>query len=269
MPKLTILKNPGAEAINNTNARKTFRVPIAKIVRRPPFSTLYPIADETKALIKKDMLEHGYDDTNPVKLWRHELDNGEEELLLIDGNTRLESAQEIALTEITASYLFFDNETEALAYALHQQRARRNLSQAQLLTIIETVDTPVEGFRGPPPADDPKTEPRPAGKSADHTAAVVGTSRATVERTRAVLKHPDAAEAVRSGKKTINTAYKDIKGHATPPHENPTRGADYYFLRFRGKAPDTAILSLARALASIGRVKKTELQQIEAKLRID
>ena len=47
---------------------------------------------------------------------------------------------------VTAFEKTFASEAEALAYAIHTQKDRRNLSDAELLRLIELVDRPQEGF---------------------------------------------------------------------------------------------------------------------------
>jgi hypothetical protein len=69
----------------------------------------------------------------------------------IDGYTRVHAAEELGLLHVTAYEKSFASEAEALAYAIHTQRDRRNLSDAELLRLIELVDQPQNGFQSPLP----------------------------------------------------------------------------------------------------------------------
>lgn len=86
---------------------------------------------------------------------------------------------------------------EALVYAIHTQKDRRNLSDAEILRLIELIDQPQDGFHSTIAAFEAiGDKPR---KTAELTADAIGTSRAKVERARTVLADPEATEAVRRG----------------------------------------------------------------------
>jgi ParB family chromosome partitioning protein len=113
---------------------------------------------------------------------------------------------------VTAYEKTFASEDEALAYAIHTQRDRRNLSDAELLRLIELVDRRQEGFRSPLAAIEANGS-RPS-KSADLTADAIGTSRAKIERARVVLSDPEESAAVRRGEKTIPRRQKMLRPSA-------------------------------------------------------
>jgi hypothetical protein len=59
-----------------------------------------------------------------------------------------------------------------------------------------------------------------------HTATAIGTSRAKVERARAVLDDPEEANAVRTGKKTIHQAALDAKAKRVPLYGRSSIGTN-------------------------------------------
>jgi hypothetical protein len=95
------------------------------------------------------------------------------------------------------------DEDAAIRYAIPDQRDRRNLTNADLMRFIEAVDRRKTAGR---PEKLASTEAN-FEKSAEQTARIVGTSRATVERARAIIDHaeedPAIKEAVLRGRKSI------------------------------------------------------------------
>jgi ParB-like chromosome segregation protein Spo0J len=166
------------------------------------------------------MEANGFDPSKPVNIWK----KPDGTRVLIDGYTRVRAAEELGLLRVTAYEKIFASEAEALAYAIHTQRDRRNLSDAELLHLIELVDRPQEGFNTPV-ASIEATEEKPH-KTAEITAVAVGTSRAKVERARVVLSDPDEAAAVQRGEKTIHQAANAAKAKRdtqhTPLKKRPT-----------------------------------------------
>ena len=114
------------------------------------------------------------------------------------------------LLDVTVIYRDFATDAEALEYAIHNQRDRRNLTDAQIFKAVEAIDAPVTGFKTAIAslgaiAENP-------GKTANVTAKKAGTSGKKVERIRAIEKVPKLAAEVKAGKKSINRAYREIKG---------------------------------------------------------
>ena len=77
------------------------------------------------------MRQHGYDGAHPIAVWGD---------IPIDGNTRLKAAQQAGLTHVPVIYRSFASEEEALKYAIHCQRDRRNLTDADILRLVEELD---------------------------------------------------------------------------------------------------------------------------------
>ena len=215
MAKLTITKRPEQAKANNTTVRESFTVSPGRLVQRPPFDGLYPIDPEVLARITVHMKSNGYDHGQPITVWRHELENGEEERAIVDGNTRLQAARAAGLLEVTVVYRSFASDQEALEYAIHNQRDRRNLTDSAIFRAVEALDAPVTGFKGSPLAQRRAIEKNP-GKTANVTAKKIGTTARKVETIRAVKKNPRLAAEVKAGKKSINRAYREIKGTRLP-----------------------------------------------------
>lgn len=294
------------QRIRALQATAPVMLPIQQIVRRPPFSNLFPINPETYARIVQSIKENGYDQAQAVTLLRYEVD-----LLLIDGNTRDLAAAEAGLSEIPARILENLTIEEALQYAIRLQRDRRNITDSDIMQFMLNAD--LAALPGP-------------GKTRDKIALMFGRSPVTIqkfltvrdkadeetksrivraeetvsraydrivgapERVTVTLRDlpspvPDETETAASG--LPETSGPDTLGTESPhsPRERPDpsgeqtdkprpaeksealRGADYYILKLRGQLEPPAILSLARGLASLGRVKKTELAIIEARLK--
>jgi ParB family chromosome partitioning protein len=206
MPKLTMTTRPDKAAVNNSADRAIgVALFLDQITKAEPFASLFTIKPEVFEAIKADMKTNGFDPSKPVNVWKKA--NGTR--VLIDGYTRVRAAEELGILRVTSYEKFFTSEAGALAYAIHTQRDRRNLSDAELLRLIEVLDQPQEGFRSTIAAIEANGE-KPK-KTAEITAQAVGTSRAKVERARAVLADPEEAAAVRRGDKTIHQAAHDTK----------------------------------------------------------
>jgi|GEM_PF-1574099 ParB family chromosome partitioning protein len=201
------MSNPEKAAVNNSIARPVGReMFLDQITKADPFQSLYSIKPEVLKAIRSDMEAHGFDHSKPVNVWNR--DDGSR--ILVDGYTRVLAAEEAGLLTVTAFESSFTDEASALAYAVHMQRDRRNLTDAELLGLVEKIDNPMAGFKG----HHSRNVAQLAGaskKTAEDTAKTVGVSVRQIEKIRAVLRHPEEAVAVRKGEKTINKAEKDAK----------------------------------------------------------
>ena len=201
MAKLTMTTKPEKASVNNSGEKAVgVELYLDQITKAEPFASLFSIKAEVFEAIKADMAVNGFDPSKPVNVWK----KPDGTRVLIDGYTRVRVAEEIGLLRVTAYEKSFASEAEALAYAIHTQHDRRNLSDAELLRLIELVDKPQEGFRSPLASIEANDGQR--RKTAEITADAVGTSRTKVERARAVLSDPEEAAAVRRGEKTIHQA---------------------------------------------------------------
>lgn len=212
MPKLTMTTRPDKAAVNNSGEKAVgIELYFDQITKAEPFASLFSIKAEVFEAIKTDMAVNGFDPSKPVNVWR----KPDGTRVLVDGYTRIRAAEELGFLRVTAYEKTFASEADALAYAIHTQRDRRNLSDAELLRLIELVDKPQEGFRSPL-APIGANEPV-APKTAAITADAIGISARKVERARAVLSDPEEAAAVRRGEKTIHQAAEATKAKRAVP----------------------------------------------------
>lgn len=210
MAKLTMTTRPEKASVNNSGEKAVgIELYLDQITKAEPFASLFTIKPEVFEAIKADIGSNGFDPSKPINVWK----KPDGTRVLIDGYTRVLAAEELGLLRVTAYEKTFASEAEALAYAIHTQKDRRNLSDAELLRLIELLDRPQEGFRSTIAAFEANGG-KPM-KTADITAEAIGTSRAKVERARAVLADPAEATAVRKGEKTIHQAAQDIRGKRT------------------------------------------------------
>jgi ParB-like chromosome segregation protein Spo0J len=165
---------------------------------------LFPIEQLTLEAITKSIRDHGFDWERPLMVWK----NGDE-LVVIDGHTRLDAARKARLKEVPCVLRKFPDERAALDYAIREQRDRRNMSREQqaayVLRVVEALDRPAQGERTDFPPD--------GGKSgAERTAELAGTSVRQVERARRVKGSGDeqVKQAVRNGKLTLAKAEREI-----------------------------------------------------------
>jgi len=201
-----------------------------KIKTGEPFESLFPVDAHTLDAIAKDMELHGYDDAHPIVLW-------DEKGIVIDGHTRLQAAIAAGIDDVLVIRNSFEDEDAAVEYAIHCQRDRRNLSDADMLRWIAEVDkrkTAQEraheggkaGGRGRGDSLAPDGVKLSEKKSAAATAAVVGTSARKVERARTVLDKAtdEVKQAVEKGEMSINQAYNETVNPREPrdPLDAPT-----------------------------------------------
>jgi hypothetical protein len=206
MARLTMTTKPEKASVNNSGEKAVgVELYLDQITKAEPFASLFTIKSEVFEAIKSDMEANGFDPSKPVNVWR----KPDGTRILIDGYTRVRAAEELSLLRVTAYEKTFASEAEALAYAIHTQRDRRNLSDAEILRLIELVDRPQDGFHSPlAPTGANESS---LSKTAVITADAVGISTRKVERARVVLSDPDEAAAVRRGGKTIHQAAQAAK----------------------------------------------------------
>jgi ParB family chromosome partitioning protein len=181
------------------------------IKTKAPFNELFSIDPGVLRAIKEHMESYGYDESHPIVLW-------EEEGVVLDGHTRLEAARQVGIEDVAVHYQNCADEDAALAYAIHNQRHRRNLTEAEILKCIGAVDKRRDRG-GDRRSEEVKSKPPIGGieknksPSAQDTAHIVGVSTRKVERARGVLAEPRAAAAVMAGKKKISRAYQEIQAN--------------------------------------------------------
>ncbi len=193
---------------------------IESIKISPKFEKLFPIKPETLRAITEHMKEHGYDDSKPIDIWQG---------VVIDGHTRLEAAKACKLETVPVfDHDELETEDDAVSYAIHNQRDRRNITDADLAIWVAEIDRRKKQGEGQDRGEDGKYKPKastdaigiPKKKSAKETADVVGTSRAKVERFRMVQERAgeEAIERIKAGESTIHAEYQKVK---QPKQEKP------------------------------------------------
>ena len=160
-----------------------------------PFKNLFPIQKTTLNRIISDMKRFGFDSGHPIVIWVGH------NLTVVDGHTRLLAAIKLGFPQVPVVLKEFTDEADALEYAIGSQRNRRNLTDAEMMKCISTLDQRKK--KGP------QKDRAALGKSADRTATILGTSRSRVEKIRSILAHApeEIKDAIKSGNLTINKAY--------------------------------------------------------------
>lgn len=188
-----------------------------KLKTAKPFNNLFNINEVTLESIKVNMENNGFDPAFPIVVWKD---------LVIDGHTRLEAVEQLNIKEVPILRKDFINEYEALEYAIHNQRDRRNLSEAELLKCIAILDKPLpkeEVAKLGGKASKNKDKQEKSEPTHKKTAKTLGIGETKVSDARVVLADPEALEAVESGKKSIHAAAKEIrdKKKQDKPAKNP------------------------------------------------
>jgi ParB family chromosome partitioning protein len=214
------------------------------------FRNLFPGNDRLVETISNHMREHGYDQSQPIILWDRSKEEGRNALYVVDGHTRLVAAKQVGLSSVYVARMKFPDEEAALQYAIHNQRDRRNITDADILRCIEAVDK-LKSRGGDRKSESAKSKTSSEAidsgtSSAAQTAKIVGTSKTKVEKARAVMKRADEGTKndVRAGKKTIHKAYKETQQKRKPKAK-----------------PNATIESEAMALAELAIMRLEEINQ--------
>jgi len=169
-----------------------------------PFVSLFNKPDKIINSLSANMEAEGYDDAHPLVVWGVDPETN----ILVDGHCRFEAAKQAGIDEVPVKVCMFNDENEAIEYAIRNQVDRRNLTEAELLRCIEELDKRKKQGERTDIATDVA-----AGRSSSQTAEIVGTNRGKVEKARKVIEKGDkkTKEKIESGELTINKAYNDIK----------------------------------------------------------
>jgi len=122
---------------------------------------------------------------------------------VLDGHTRLLAAQAAGIEDVPVAWKSFASEDAAVAYAIHCQRDRRNLTGADILRWVGELDRRKQ--RG---GDHKSVEAKSKAssdafdpKSAQTVAETIGTSTRKVEKARAILDRSGSVLARVGGKR--------------------------------------------------------------------
>lgn len=150
-------------------------------------------------------------------LWKRGTEN-----ILIDGHNRLRIAELLHLNEIPVCWKEFSNKAEAAKWILEHQSSRRNITDGQKYVAAESVQKIVreqakakQGTRTDILEDSPKSKPIDTRKE---VAKAAGISEWKVRQGDFVREHgtPEQIEDLRTGKKTLNEAYKETLKSVAP-----------------------------------------------------
>lgn len=193
---------------------------IGDIRTASPFRDLFPIIDKVVEGLYWDMQKNGFDPTKPIVLW--ESHNS----IVIDGHMRLRAANKAGLIQVPVMLKKFATEEDALKYAVHCQRNRRNITDREIIHCIAALDERkdrTKNFTATPS----KVPNGTLGKSATETANLLGINYRKVERARVVLDEaPDEIkEAVKSGQMSIHEGFQKTKYPEKNSTQPPEKGS--------------------------------------------
>jgi hypothetical protein len=181
----------------------------ASIIQREPFLGLFPLNIGTIASIEDSIESNGYDEGAPITVWKGEN-------VCIDGHQRLKALETLRAKTVPVVLIDFKSEKDAMKHAIRMQRDRRNMTDIDLLSLVERVDErkahgASDGFRGNQHSggkgpDEPL--PESPERTAEITAKVAGTSPTKVKKIRNILDNatPEILSKVRSGEMSISQA---------------------------------------------------------------
>lgn len=181
------------------------QVPVWSLKMEEPFRNLFPIRQTVLAEIIDDMNVNGFDFGHPIVVWK---------MIVVDGHTRLKAAIAAGLETVPVICRQFNDENEALEYAIRCQRNRRNLTNGELLQCLQQLDMRKKAGR---PANNSSCS-MSRGKSSVDLGETLGISCKKVERLRAINAYAtdEIKEALRQGKYSINRAYEETMRSRRP-----------------------------------------------------
>jgi len=170
-----------------------------------PFAGLFPSTPDVRNAIKADMEKRGYDEAFPVIAWND---------VVVDGNTRASVADELGL-DVLVSDREFDTVADALDYAVHCQKDRRNMTSAAFVAALAAIKDEEEAAAKERQAShlkhvgnsslSPDGDNEKRGRSSEMIAETLGTNARKVQRGIAILNGPEEIkEKVESGELSIS-----------------------------------------------------------------
>jgi protein gp37/ParB-like chromosome segregation protein Spo0J len=181
-------------------------VPTAELFTREPFDSLFSIDPKVLDAIQESM-ESGFDASYPILTWKGEG-------VVIDGHTRLRAAEIIGIVEVPIVEREFEDEAQAIEFAIRHQRDRRNrkLTNAEIMRCVRAVHKAKKAGRLKCGEELGSVEPNSKGRARDETASIVGISAMTVKRVLAIEADGDEVlkAAVVRGDMSIFEAYKEV-----------------------------------------------------------
>ncbi len=175
----------------------------------PEFHKLIPpISPEEYQLLEESILEEGCRDA--IIIWDD---------CIIDGHNRFEICQkhDIHFGTIDKS---FENEDEAKVWIIRNQLARRNLPAHErirlALLLKPSIEKKAKAHQGTR-TDLSQTFAESPINTREEISKIAGVSRETVRKSEEIEKEatPEVKEAVRTGKMSVNKAYKTTRKKST------------------------------------------------------
>lgn len=204
MAKISLLGNDGA-GVNNSGLTRSKDFPIDAINLHDEFRKMFQIDENTLGRITESIKNNGFDITQPLHLWECE-----KRLYLLDGHTRLLASIAAGLAKVPG-HIHTEIQTfdQAYAYALRLQVNRRNLSEGELLAVIEMLAGDVQKTKD--------LSGEISGRLNDKIAEQVDISPRTVQKYRTVLKEgsDEMKDKIAKGELSVNKAYKSVKGESS------------------------------------------------------
>ena len=139
--------------------------------------------------------------------------------VIVDGNTRASVADELGL-DVLVSDREFDTVADALDYAVHCQKDRRNMTNAGIRAAVEALDEKEmpaarerQGARSDLRTSVPSDTEVKKGRSCEQIGKILGIGSSTVSRVRAINKGPEEIrEKVKSGELSIHKGAELARG---------------------------------------------------------
>ena len=175
-------------------------IKISEIEEHPDFKSLFKIDDELLKRITNSIDDDGFDNSQPVHIWKVTEVDGTVHYYLIDGYTRIKALKQLEYETVPYFEHNFKTFEEAYKYVLGLQVNRRNLESSELLRNVSRL----LGTDFVQNAE---------GKKSEIIAEVLGVSDRTVEKAISVSENADeeTLAKIESGELSVNKAYKQEK----------------------------------------------------------
>ncbi len=175
-------------------------IKISEIEEHPDFKSLFKIDDELLKRITNSIDDDGFDNSQPVHIWKVTEIDGTVHYYLIDGYTRIKALKQLGYETVPYFEHNFKTFEEAYKYVLGLQVNRRNLESSELLRNVSRL----LGTDFVQNAE---------GKKSEIIAEVLGVSDRTVEKAISVSENADeeTLAKIESGELSVNKAYKQEK----------------------------------------------------------
>lgn len=187
------------DTVFNLTKDKVFWLDTKKIKMDSELEAIFVQKESEIQNISESMLKDGYDIAHPIILSQSknhpELNN-----IIADGMTRYKSAIRAGLAKVAVIYKEYEDREQLIKFVYNSQLLRRNLKEAEVYKAWETLNSLCN-------SEGKKI------KTDSEIAQELNISRRQISKYKEVAKKSsqELKEAIKSGKITVNTAYKEIK----------------------------------------------------------